>query len=54
MAKRVIRLTEQELSKVLSDILNMTGAFGRKEKKDNFDHLMRVFVRFLRLNFPFI
>ena len=35
MAKRVIRLTEQELSKVLSDILNMTGAFGRKEKKDN-------------------
>jgi hypothetical protein len=37
MAKRVIRLTEQELSKVLSDILNMTGAFGRKEKKDNKD-----------------
>ena len=37
MAKRVIRLTEQELSKVLSDILNMTGVFGRKEKKDNKD-----------------
>ena len=37
MAKKVIRLTEQELSKVLSDILNMTGAFGRKEKKDNKD-----------------
>lgn len=35
MAKRVIRLTEQELSKVLSDILNMTGAFGKKEKKDS-------------------
>jgi hypothetical protein len=37
MAKRVIRLTEQELSKVLSDVLNMTGVFGRKEKKDNED-----------------
>jgi hypothetical protein len=37
MAKRVIRLTEQELSKVLSDILNMTGVFGKKEKKDNKD-----------------
>ena len=35
MAKKVIRLTEQELSKVLSDILNMTGAFGGKGKKDN-------------------
>jgi hypothetical protein len=37
MAKRVIRLTEQELSKVLSDVLNMTGVFGRKEKKDEKD-----------------
>jgi len=34
MAKRVIRLTEQELSKVLSDILNMTGVFGKKDNKD--------------------
>jgi hypothetical protein len=34
MAKRVIRLTEQELSKVLSDVLNMTGVFGKKEKED--------------------
>jgi hypothetical protein len=37
MAKRVIRLTEQELSKVLSDVLNMTGVFGRKEKEDEKD-----------------
>ena len=37
MAKKVIRLTEQELSKVLSDVLNMTGVFGRKEKKDEKD-----------------
>ena len=35
MAKKVIRLTEQELSKVLSDVLNMTGIFGREEKQDN-------------------
>jgi hypothetical protein len=33
--KKVIRLTEQELSKVLSDILNMTGAFGKKKTDDN-------------------
>ena len=35
MAKKVIRLTEQELSKVLSDVLNMTGIFGKQEKKDD-------------------
>jgi hypothetical protein len=32
--KRVIRLTEQDLAKVLSDVLNMTGVFGKpKETK---------------------
>jgi hypothetical protein len=35
MAKKVILLTEQELSKVLSDVLNMTGIFGKQEKKDD-------------------
>jgi len=34
MAKRVIRLTEQELSKVLSDILKMTGVFGGDKNKE--------------------
>ena len=31
--KKVIRLTEQELSKILSDILNMTGVFGKDKMK---------------------
>jgi hypothetical protein len=33
MAK-VIRLTEQDLSKILSDVLNMTGIFGEKKKEN--------------------
>jgi hypothetical protein len=33
MAK-VIRITEQDLSKILSDILNMTGIFGEKKKEN--------------------
>jgi hypothetical protein len=36
MGKKVIRLTEQELSKILSDILNMSGVFG-KDKMKSFD-----------------
>jgi hypothetical protein len=31
--KRVIRLTEQDLAKVLSDVLNMTGVFGKDKEK---------------------
>ena len=37
MAKKVIRLTEQELSKVLSDVLNMTGIFGKNKMKSSVD-----------------
>jgi hypothetical protein len=37
MAKRVIRLTEQELSKILGDILNMTGIFGKDKIKSSGD-----------------
>lgn len=37
MGKKVIRLTEQELSKVLSDILNMTGIFGKDKMKSSVD-----------------
>jgi hypothetical protein len=33
MAK-VIRITEQDLSKILSDVLNMTGIFGEKKKEN--------------------
>ena len=29
MKKRVIRITEQDLAKLLSDVLNMTGIFGK-------------------------
>ena len=36
MAK-VIRLTEQELSKVLRDVLNMTGIFGKDKMKSSDD-----------------
>jgi len=35
MGKKVIRLTEQELAKVLSDVLNMTGIFGKDKTKTN-------------------
>jgi len=34
MGKKVIRLTEQELAKVLSDVLNMTGIFGKDKTND--------------------
>lgn len=37
MAKKVIRLTEQELSKILGDILNMTGIFGKDKIKSSGD-----------------
>jgi hypothetical protein len=37
MAKKVIRLTEQELSKILGDILNMTGIFGKDKMKSSVD-----------------
>jgi len=37
MAKRVIRLTEQELSKILGDILNKTGIFGKDKIKSSGD-----------------
>jgi hypothetical protein len=37
MAKKVIRLTEQELSKILGDILNMTGIFGKNKMKSSVD-----------------
>ena len=32
--KRVIRLTEQDLAKVLSDVLNMTGLSGKNKEKE--------------------
>jgi hypothetical protein len=32
--KRVIRLTEQDLAKVLSDVLNMAGIFGKNKEKE--------------------
>jgi hypothetical protein len=37
MAKKVIRLTEQELTKILGDILNMTGIFGKDKIKSSGD-----------------
>lgn len=37
MAKKVIRLTEQDLAKVISDVLNMTGIFGKDKMKSSGD-----------------
>jgi hypothetical protein len=37
MGKKVIRLTEQELSKILGDILNRTGIFGKDKIKSSGD-----------------
>ena len=37
MAKKVIRLTEQELTKILGNILNMTGIFGKDKIKSSGD-----------------
>ena len=33
--KRIVRITEQDLAKVLSDILNMTGIFGKDKMKSD-------------------